>query len=88
MMLTPPLGLLTDLYQLTMAAGYLDAGKADREAVFHLFYRRNPFGGGYAVACGLQQVKCVRDAKAQRAVRRAAGLLQGLSIEQVAGAGD
>ncbi len=56
MMLTPPLGLLTDLYQLTMAAGYLDAGKADREAVFHLFYRRNPFAGGYAVACGLDQV--------------------------------
>ena len=55
-MLAPPLGLLTDLYQLTMAAGYLDAGKADREAVFHLFYRRNPFGGGYAVACGLDQV--------------------------------
>ncbi len=52
MMLTPPLGLLTDLYQLTMAAGYLDAGKADREAVFHLFYRRHPLGGGYAVACG------------------------------------
>ncbi len=50
------LGLLTDLYQLTMAAGYLKAGKADREAVFHLFFRRCPFGGGYAVACGLAQV--------------------------------
>ncbi len=55
-MLSPPYGLLTDLYQLTMAAGYLDAGKAEREAVFHLFYRRNPFVGGYAVACGLDQV--------------------------------
>ena len=50
------LGLLTDLYQLTMAAGYLKSGKADREAVFHLFYRTNPFAGGYAVACGLEQV--------------------------------
>ncbi len=56
MITSPPFGLLTDLYQLTMAAGYLDAGKADREAVFHLFYRRNPFGGGYCVACGLDQV--------------------------------
>ncbi len=56
MITSPPFGLLTDLYQLTMAAGYLDSGKADREAVFHLFYRRNPFGGGYAVACGLDQV--------------------------------
>ena len=52
----PALGLLTDLYQLTMAAGYLRSGKADDEAVFHLFFRRNPFGGGYAVACGLEQV--------------------------------
>ncbi len=56
MIVSPPFGLLTDLYQLTMAAGYLDSGKADREAVFHLFYRRNPFGGGYAIACGLDQV--------------------------------
>lgn len=47
------LGLLTDLYQLTMAAGYWKHGMADREAVFHLFFRENPFGGGYAVACGL-----------------------------------
>ncbi len=49
------LGLLTDLYQLTMAAGYLKTGKSEREASFHLFFRKNPFGGGYAVACGLEQ---------------------------------
>lgn len=45
--------LLTDLYQLTMAAGYFHAGMAEREAVFHLFFRRLPFAGGYAVAAGL-----------------------------------
>lgn len=45
--------LLTDLYQLTMACGYWKAGLADREAVFHLHFRKNPFQGGYAVACGL-----------------------------------
>jgi nicotinate phosphoribosyltransferase len=47
------LALLTDLYQLTMACGYWKAGTADREAVFHLTFRRPPFGGGYAIACGL-----------------------------------
>jgi nicotinate phosphoribosyltransferase len=47
------LGLLTDLYQLTMACGYWKAGAADREAVFHLTFRRSPFGGGYALACGV-----------------------------------
>jgi nicotinate phosphoribosyltransferase len=47
------LGLLTDLYQLTMAAGYYKTGLADREAVFHLFFRENPFGGAYALSCGL-----------------------------------
>ncbi len=47
------LSLLTDLYQLTMAYGYWKSGVADRKAVFHLFFRRPPFGGGYAVSCGL-----------------------------------
>jgi nicotinate phosphoribosyltransferase len=47
------LALLTDLYQLTMAAGYLAQGRREDEAVFHLFYRTNPFGGGYAVMAGV-----------------------------------
>jgi nicotinate phosphoribosyltransferase len=46
------LALLTDLYQLTMACGYWKAGTAEREAVFHLTFRRAPFGGGYAIAAG------------------------------------
>ncbi len=50
------LALLTDLYQLTMAYGYWKIGMANHEAVFHMFYRKNPFGGGYAVACGLETV--------------------------------
>lgn len=49
----PSLSLLTDLYQLTMAYGYWKNGMADREAVFHLFFRSNPFKGGYAIAAGL-----------------------------------
>lgn len=47
------LALLTDLYQLTMAYGYWKSGVAERDAVFHLFFRKIPFGGGYAVAAGL-----------------------------------
>lgn len=52
----PSLALLTDLYQLTMAYGYWKTGMADDEAVFHLFFRKNPFKGGYTVACGLSYV--------------------------------
>ncbi len=45
--------LQTDLYQLTMAAAYWQAGKADQQSVFHMFFRRLPFKGGYAIAAGL-----------------------------------
>ncbi|HEY7117428.1 MAG TPA: nicotinate phosphoribosyltransferase [Tepidisphaeraceae bacterium] len=50
------LALLTDLYQLTMAYGYWKLGRADDQAVFQLYFRRNPFGGGYAIAAGLGYV--------------------------------
>ena len=49
-----PLGLLTDLYQLTMAYGYWRQGSAERPAVFQLSFRKMPFGGGYAIAAGLE----------------------------------
>jgi nicotinate phosphoribosyltransferase len=52
----PSLALATDLYQLTMAQAYRASGTSDKEAVFHLFFRNNPFGGGFAVACGLARV--------------------------------
>jgi nicotinate phosphoribosyltransferase len=48
--------LLTDLYQLTMAYGYWKLNIHEREAVFHQIYRKNPFQGNYAVACGLGAV--------------------------------
>ena len=51
-----PLALLTDLYQLTMAYAYWKTGIAERDAAFHLFFRKAPFGGGYAVAAGLANV--------------------------------
>ena len=49
----PSLGLLTDLYQITMAYGYWKTDKKDLEAVFHLSFRQNPFRGGFAIAAGL-----------------------------------
>ena len=46
----------TDLYELTMAQGFFEAGMADSEACFNVFFRDNPFHGGYAVACGMGQI--------------------------------
>ena len=51
--------LLTDLYELTMAAGYFEQGKASDTAAFDLYYRHNPFHGGYAIAAGLEDA--IRD---------------------------
>lgn len=47
------LALLTDLYQLTMIYGYWKAGIADRQAAFHINFRRWPFKGGFALTAGL-----------------------------------
>lgn len=48
--------LLTDLYQLTMAYGYWRLNMHEHEAVFHLIYRKYPFKGNYALACGLASI--------------------------------
>jgi nicotinate phosphoribosyltransferase len=45
--------LLTDLYQLNMAYAHFRQHTGDTRVVSDLFYRSNPFGGGYAVAAGL-----------------------------------
>ncbi len=45
--------LLSDLYELTMAYGYWKSGLAEREAVFHLTFRKAPFDGQYVIAAGL-----------------------------------
>ena len=38
-----------------MAYGYWKSGKDRDEAVFHLYFRENPFDGGYTIAAGLEQ---------------------------------
>eukprot|EP01061_Rhynchopus_euleeides_P027400 TRINITY_DN44567_c0_g1_i1.p1 TRINITY_DN44567_c0_g1~~TRINITY_DN44567_c0_g1_i1.p1 ORF type:complete len:512 (+),score=165.70 TRINITY_DN44567_c0_g1_i1:134-1537(+) len=48
------LSLLTDMYQLTMAQSYWKLGRQDDFSVFHLFFRKTPFGGSYVVAAGLE----------------------------------
>jgi nicotinate phosphoribosyltransferase len=50
----PYSALFTDLYELTMLAGYLEEGMHETPAVFDLFFRHNPFNGGYAVFAGLE----------------------------------
>jgi len=47
--------LLTDLYELTMAAGYFEAGKAGEKGTFELFIRRLPANRNFVVAAGLAQ---------------------------------
>ena len=44
--------LLTDFYSLTMAQGYW-RNSPNRRAVFEMFFRRQPFNGGYAIFAGL-----------------------------------
>jgi nicotinate phosphoribosyltransferase len=49
-------GLLTDLYELTMAAGYFEAGKAAEKATFEFTIRRLPAHRNFALMAGLPQV--------------------------------
>jgi nicotinate phosphoribosyltransferase len=45
--------LFTDFYSLTMAQGYWK-NNMDTTAVFEMFFRKTPFGGGYAIFAGLE----------------------------------
>jgi nicotinate phosphoribosyltransferase len=54
--------LLTDLYEFTMAAALVAAGRGDAPATFSLFVRNLPPGRGYLVAAGLHDaVRFLRD---------------------------
>jgi nicotinate phosphoribosyltransferase len=56
------LSLLTDLYEITMAYGYWKEARHAQDAVFNLFFRSPPFGGGFTIAAGLAQVVELLDA--------------------------
>lgn len=47
------LSLLTDLYELTMMQGYFRT-RPDQKAVFEMFFRRQPFDGGFSIFAGLE----------------------------------
>jgi nicotinate phosphoribosyltransferase len=47
--------MLTDFYQITMAYAYWKAGVHEEEATFDLFFRKNPFGGEFAIYAGLEE---------------------------------
>ncbi|MGN5650903.1 nicotinate phosphoribosyltransferase [Bacillus sp. Brlt_9] len=50
------LTLHTDLYQINMAETYWEDNMHNRKAVFELFFRKLPFGNGYAVFAGLERL--------------------------------
>ncbi len=51
--------LYTDLYQLTMTQSYWKAGREEEQAAFNMYFRDYPFNGGFAIACGISQLKDV-----------------------------
>lgn len=48
--------MLCDFYELTMGNGYFNSGLINKISYFDLFFRQIPDGGGFAIACGLEQV--------------------------------
>lgn len=50
------LALHTDLYQINMTKAYWDDDFHNRKAVFEVFFRKLPFGNGYAVFAGLERI--------------------------------
>ncbi|KMK90738.1 nicotinate phosphoribosyltransferase [Rossellomorea marisflavi] len=50
------LALHTDLYQINMTKAYWDDNFHNRKAVFEVFFRKLPFGNGYAVFAGLERI--------------------------------
>ena len=48
--------LMTDLYELTMAQTYFDKNEQNKKVYFDVFFRKNPFDGGYAISGGLDNI--------------------------------
>ena len=77
-------GLLTDLYELTMAAGYVQS-HSDAHASFELFVRSLPASRNYLVAAGLEQaltfLEKMRFSKEEVAYLRALPLFRNVPSE-------
>ena len=82
------LALLTDMYQLTMAACYFDQGMHE-EATFSLFIRKYPAHRGYFVAAGLTEalnyLKTLRFTEADLAYLETTGLFQAKFLDYLKG---
>ncbi len=50
------LSMLADFYEFTMSQGYFNNDFKDTEAVFDMFFRKVPDGGGFAIMAGLEQL--------------------------------
>ena len=48
--------MMTDFYEFTMAQTYFDKGEVNKKVYFDIFYRKNPFDGGYAISGGLDNI--------------------------------
>jgi putative nicotinate phosphoribosyltransferase len=48
--------IFADFYEFTMGQSYFYGGKKDKEVVFDLFFRKNPFQGGYTITAGLDNI--------------------------------
>ncbi|WP_318508710.1 nicotinate phosphoribosyltransferase [Bacillus sp. T3] len=48
--------LHTDLYQINMAESYWEDNMHTKKAVFELYFRKLPFGNGYAIFAGLERI--------------------------------
>lgn len=48
--------MMIDFYEFTMAQTYFEDGEAKKEAYFDVFFRSNPFGSGYSISGGLDEI--------------------------------
>lgn len=48
--------MMIDFYEFTMAQTYFDKNEESKKVYFDIFYRTNPFDGGYAMMGGLDEI--------------------------------
>lgn len=81
--------LFTDLYQLTMMQGYWNEGMHLQPATFDMYFRRQPFGGGFSVWAGLETaleaVEIMRFGEADIAYLRKLNMFGGEFLKELEG---